>query len=379
MEALSHHNSANQIWGAFAFRDSSSDFLFERDTMFLGVNSNFEIRGMMAASGSFPGSVTRNHWKDCFVKINGYILGQDRIDNTLIENCVFASKNGNIFTFSRFNNSVLRHNTFFSGRQTMSFETISGSGNEITSNIFYSQNAGGPGAGGGTVFFNTNARTGFRGDNNLFFTPTFTNRVADRSIVWCCYSGSAPGSGTSWNALAGNDAHSRYGSPLFADSSFAHLDARLRPGSLAMGVGEGGTDAGARPFIGGTDTTPPGAIADLGVLEVGDRTILLGWTATGDDGAVGTAGSYDLRWSLSPISAANFASATPLTPGPIPLPSGDAQTYVVTDRTPGATYYFAIRAIDIEGNVGAISNVLQISTLTVDGIRPAGVDDLSTP
>lgn len=379
LEALSRHNSSSQIWGAFAFRDSITDFLFERDTMLLALNSNFEVRGMLSASGSFPGSVARNHWKNCHVKINGYILAQDRFENSIIENSLFASKGGNIITFNKFNGSVLKRNTFYGAKQTLNFDVISGSGNEITSNIFYSANAGALGNSGGVVFFNTNARSGFRSDNNLFFSPSFTSRPGDRSLVWCCYDGSLPGPGTAWNRLNGNDASSKYGSPWFVDSAFATLDVRLRPQSLAIGVGEGGVDAGAIPFAGGgTDITPPGAVADLRSIQVGDQTLLLAWTAPGDDGAIGVAAGYDLRWSLSPITEANFGAATALTPAPVPLPGGSQQSYLVVSLTPSTRYYLAIRARDRAGNVAALGNVLESTTLATDGIAPAAIQDLSS-
>ena len=38
--------------------------------------------------------------------------------------------------------------------------------------------------------------------------------------------------------------------------------------------------------------------------------VTLRWTATGDDGTSGTATQYDLRYSLAPITAQNFTSAS---------------------------------------------------------------------
>ena len=56
---------ANNQWAAFMLRDSSSNNLFERDTMLLGMNSAYPIRGMFSASGSFPGTVRGNRWTGC--------------------------------------------------------------------------------------------------------------------------------------------------------------------------------------------------------------------------------------------------------------------------------------------------------------------------
>jgi subtilisin family serine protease len=57
------------------------------------------------------------------------------------------------------------------------------------------------------------------------------------------------------------------------------------------------------------ETTPPGACADLIVSSPDSFSLTLNWTATGDDGAAGTASYYDVRYSTSPFDAAGFGSA----------------------------------------------------------------------
>src|SRR5262245_21057462 len=105
------------------------------------------------------------------------------------------------------------------------------------------------------------------------------------------------------------------------------------------------------------DTTSPGAISDLAVTESGSSHLRLAWTATGDDGSVGRASAYDLRYSTSPIvDQASFQAATPA-PGPDPLPSGQAQTHEVGGLAFSTVYYVAIQALDEFGNRGPISNV----------------------
>ena len=47
-------------------------------------------------------------------------------------------------------------------------------------------------------------------------------------------------------------------------------------------------------------------------------TLVLVWTAPGDDGAVGTATNYDLRMSTAPIDGSNFTSALQI--GGMPAP-----------------------------------------------------------
>ena len=106
-----------------------------------------------------------------------------------------------------------------------------------------------------------------------------------------------------------------------------------------------------------------------------DSTVTLQWTATGDDSLSGTATSYDLRFSTSAITAANFASATTVTGEPTPAASGTVQTYTVHNLSRQVTYWFAIKATDDAGNVSAISNVPSVTT--PDTVPPAAITNLT--
>jgi hypothetical protein len=89
----------------------------------------------------------------------------------------------------------------------------------------------------------------------------------------------------------------------------------------------------------------------------GADTLVLRWTATGDDGNVGTAASYEIRFSQSPINNNNWSSATVIGGPPAPQVAGTRQTTVVRGLARGTTYYFAIRATDDAGNESGLSNV----------------------
>ena len=52
---------------------------------------------------------------------------------------------------------------------------------------------------------------------------------------------------------------------------------------------------------------------DLATGTVTGSSIQLSWTAPGDDGATGTATTYDVRYSTATINAGNWASATQAT------------------------------------------------------------------
>jgi hypothetical protein len=189
------------------------------------------------------------------------------------------------------------------------------------------------------------------------------------------------GSVAAWCSASGKDCNSSGADPRFlnATAPLGSLDLHLNAGSSAIGVGEGGSDAGAYPYAAaGPDVTPPAAISDLSAALVSDQVVSLQWTAPGDNGTSGTATAYDLRWSTSPITAANFSASTAIASPPVPGPSGTRQGFVMLSLTPGTPYYFAIKTRDEVNNWSAISNVLSVSTQPFDQTPPAAIQDLST-
>ena len=124
------------------------------------------------------------------------------------------------------------------------------------------------------------------------------------------------------------------------------------------------------------DTTPPDAVTDLATGTVTSSSVALSWTAPGDDGATGTATTYNLRYSTSPITVGNWASATPATGEPSPQAAGSAESFTVTGLGTATTYYFAIKTSDEVPNESALSNVPSATT-TVDGTPPDAVTDLA--
>ena len=113
-------------------------------------------------------------------------------------------------------------------------------------------------------------------------------------------------------------------------------------------------------------------------------SITLDWVAPGDDGNVGTATSYDMRWSTTRPDTTSAASktswwnaATQVAGMPAPLVSGSAQSKVVSPAggfTTGNTYYFVIVATDDSGNVSGWSNVAW--RFIPDATPPAPIVDL---
>ncbi len=130
------------------------------------------------------------------------------------------------------------------------------------------------------------------------------------------------------------------------------------------------------------DTTPPAAVTNLAAAGSSASSIQLSWTATGNDGSVGTASSYDLRMSLSPIATdATFASATRLSGLPAPKAAGSAESFGVTGLTAATTYHFAMKVADGAGNISGLSNDALATTsvpvghLVISQIRVSGSAD----
>ena len=139
---------------------------------------------------------------------------------------------------------------------------------------------------------------------------------------------------------------------------------------LSMAVGCGGTTSGPDTSD-TTDTTAPANVVDLGLSSTTSSEAILTWTASGDDGTVGTATQYDIRRSTSVITAANFDAAVQLIDLPVPGPPGTAELFRATHLSARTTYYFAIKTADEVLNWSAISNVTTTTTELRGATEPA--------
>jgi hypothetical protein len=119
------------------------------------------------------------------------------------------------------------------------------------------------------------------------------------------------------------------------------------------------------------DVTPPGTITTLtATTSTTTGKVTLKWKAVGDDGNVGTATYYELRYFVDPPvinCVADWASGTPyISDLPTPAVAGTAQQMTLSGLVPGVKYYFCLAAWDEAGNMGTPSN-------RATGIATAGV------
>jgi len=116
------------------------------------------------------------------------------------------------------------------------------------------------------------------------------------------------------------------------------------------------------------ENVPPAAITDLAVSGATGDSVTLIWTAPGDDDTVGTATSYDIRYSTVGVgtdTSAWWDTAYTVANEPPPSPAGSQDTCTVSGLLPDTTYYFVIRTADEVPNWSGFSNVAAGTTIAV--------------
>ncbi|MHC4597959.1 MAG: hypothetical protein ACYS47_03035 [Planctomycetota bacterium] len=127
------------------------------------------------------------------------------------------------------------------------------------------------------------------------------------------------------------------------------------------------------------DAYDPDAIMDLeAAAGSSSGEIDLAWTATGDDGTLGTASSYMVKYSTSQITASNFDSAPMFSQSWQPRGAGLREEHTLMGLVPGGTYYVAIKAEDEVHRFSPISNVPSAEASAAPDTRaPAAITDLA--
>ncbi|OGR44031.1 MAG: hypothetical protein A2X28_04750 [Elusimicrobia bacterium GWA2_56_46] len=127
------------------------------------------------------------------------------------------------------------------------------------------------------------------------------------------------------------------------------------------------------------DNTPPAAISDLAAEPGFDAgTALLSWTAPGNDGDVGTASYYVVKYTSVPgydwnnFNGAELRASTRAVDGP----AGDYHTEEIDGLFGGVTYYFAVKTADFASNLSQVSNAT-MTWATIDSVPPLPPEGLS--
>lgn len=123
------------------------------------------------------------------------------------------------------------------------------------------------------------------------------------------------------------------------------------------------------------DTIPPAPITDLSTSTTADTSITLIWTTPGDDGTVGTAFLYDIRYSTASVVGDTISwwnTADTVAGEPLPSSAGTEDSCQVTGLSSETTYYFLIKTADEVSNWSGFSNVAYETTAV-------GVESMDDP
>lgn len=125
------------------------------------------------------------------------------------------------------------------------------------------------------------------------------------------------------------------------------------------------------------DTTSPAQVTNLSAATgSSEGEVTLTWTAPGDDGTSGTATSYVIRRNTVSITSSNWATSSDVSGEPTPSAAGTTETVTLSGLPGGQNYYFALKAMDEEGNASLVSNSIQ-ATVQKDMTAPSSVSDLT--
>ncbi len=122
------------------------------------------------------------------------------------------------------------------------------------------------------------------------------------------------------------------------------------------------------------DLVAPGAVTSLLVSATDIHSVTLTWRAPGNDGVVGTATEYDLRYAVTEITEDAWGTAVRVSGLPAPMSPGTMEEVTVDGLETGGSYFFALKAGDESGNWSELSNVVQGTA--EDVVPPGWVSDL---
>jgi peptidoglycan hydrolase-like protein with peptidoglycan-binding domain len=122
------------------------------------------------------------------------------------------------------------------------------------------------------------------------------------------------------------------------------------------------------------------AAVTVSVSDHGHAYATLSWNVA--SALVDTAATYDIRYSTSPITEQNFASATKAQEPVIGYedlqPSGISRTYTVVDLNPSTLYYFAVKSKYQASDWSVLSSTPSVTTSGLSVVTPSTNTNSST-
>ncbi len=106
------------------------------------------------------------------------------------------------------------------------------------------------------------------------------------------------------------------------------------------------------------DTTPPSKVINLTVVEAAGDSVVLTWSAPGNDSDSGRASRYDLRYAPQVDSTFQWSSAHQANGLTQPSPAGTIERVAVHGLNAGVQYRFALKTLDGAGNSSELSNIV---------------------
>lgn len=164
--------------------------------------------------------------------------------------------------------------------------------------------------------------------------------------------------------------------PSRKNPSFPLILAPLFPVIVFLVITCGGESPEIPDETGAIDSIAPAAVTDLLTKAPTTGSITLVWTSPGDDGMVGSATQYDVRYSTGVITDQNWDSAIQVEGEPMPKTADVPETFQVTGLIPSKHYYFALKSKDNVFNESDLSNVAE-GTTNQETSSPSSVTDLS--
>ncbi|MCY1042634.1 lamin tail domain-containing protein [Corallococcus sp. bb12-1] len=116
-----------------------------------------------------------------------------------------------------------------------------------------------------------------------------------------------------------------------------------------------------------TDAVAPAVAQGFTASAPSGSSIRLDWAAPGDDGDLGTATRYEVRYAKAAITEANFDAATAATGISAPQAPGTAESFTVSGLDAATTYFFALKTFDGVGNGSALATASASTTNPCDG------------